>query len=509
MYDVIIAGSGPAATAALSGLPNDARVLIIDAAFPQENKKSSALDELLAEGRAKEILGDRFEYLEHLGLDFPPHPKLRGSKNSAINKNGRLAIFYDSNGTQVNEVRSSSFRGGFSQVWGAQLYRYTQSDLNFVGNWPVQVTDLQQHYEWLESKIKDLGFTLDSNPQINAAFLSENSKLLLKRASGAKSRLLAEPSRVGIRREDKYGNPSSAMNKADFIEPHGEDVFTSNSLLSDLLLRNKMSSIEEGATLETWDEKGGEVKIYFRDKNGKNRVEKSKNLILACGTLETSALVLEHENQLDYPLPFVDHPPFLLPVLSIRTAFSKFPKFTFPVQLSLSLKSHPRDVAISFYSPTGVLRSELLKDIPLDVRLATKVLPVILPMLGVLQVWQTAMKASANEFFVRKDRTIAIHYQDEQPTSEFNGLIRALAKLGFITSRKLLKKPIPGWGFHYAGTLPMRADPSLFETHIDGRLWNSKRVFVVDGSVLPSLPPLNHSLTLMANARRIASGIKI
>jgi len=43
---------------------------------------------------------------------------------------------------------------------------------------------------------------------------------------------------------------------------------------------------------------------------------------------------------------------------------------------------------------------------------------------------------------------------------------------------------------------------------MDGRLWNSKRVRVIDGSVLPSLPAKNHTLTLMANAARIADKVQ-
>jgi choline dehydrogenase-like flavoprotein len=50
----------------------------------------------------------------------------------------------------------------------------------------------------------------------------------------------------------------------------------------------------------------------------------------------------------------------------------------------------------------------------------------------------------------------------------------------------------------------MRHQPSHFETHVDGRLWDSQRVRVIDASGLPSLPAKNHSLTLMANAARIA-----
>ena len=53
----------------------------------------------------------------------------------------------------------------------------------------------------------------------------------------------------------------------------------------------------------------------------------------------------------------------------------------------------------------------------------------------------------------------------------------------------------------------MKIKPEEFETFTDGRLWNSERIRVADASVLPSLAAKNHSLTMMANAARIAKEI--
>ena len=57
---------------------------------------------------------------------------------------------------------------------------------------------------------------------------------------------------------------------------------------------------------------------------------------------------------------------------------------------------------------------------------------------------------------------------------------------------------------HYAGTLPMRERPGLYETDREGRIGGVDGIHIVDGTVLTALPAKSHTLTIMANADRIA-----
>ena len=57
---------------------------------------------------------------------------------------------------------------------------------------------------------------------------------------------------------------------------------------------------------------------------------------------------------------------------------------------------------------------------------------------------------------------------------------------------------------HYAGTLPFSDDPQPFTLGTGGRLAGTRRVFVADGSGFRYLPANGLTLTLMANAHRIA-----
>jgi hypothetical protein len=65
----------------------------------------------------------------------------------------------------------------------------------------------------------------------------------------------------------------------------------------------------------------------------------------------------------------------------------------------------------------------------------------------------------------------------------------------------------PGRSYHSGGTFPMRARPRKFETDVLGQPVGLDRVHLVDASVFPSVPATTITLTVMANAHRIATQV--
>ena len=82
---------------------------------------------------------------------------------------------------------------------------------------------------------------------------------------------------------------------------------------------------------------------------------------------------------------------------------------------------------------------------------------------------------------------------------------RALRKLGCIVPPGMSHVRPMGASVHYAGTLPMRAEPAPRTTAPDGRSHDFENLWLVDGSTFPFLPAKNLTFTLMANAARIAA----
>jgi choline dehydrogenase-like flavoprotein len=87
-------------------------------------------------------------------------------------------------------------------------------------------------------------------------------------------------------------------------------------------------------------------------------------------------------------------------------------------------------------------------------------------------------------------------------------LRRNCQSLGFSPITPMLKIGDHGQGAHIGGTFPMRDIPGPFESDVLGRPYGAQRVHLVDGSVLPSIPATTVTLSIMANAYRIASEVR-
>jgi choline dehydrogenase-like flavoprotein len=83
---------------------------------------------------------------------------------------------------------------------------------------------------------------------------------------------------------------------------------------------------------------------------------------------------------------------------------------------------------------------------------------------------------------------------------------RALRRLGAWALWGSLSHAPPGADAHYAGTFPMGAE-GMAGSNILGELNAIPGVHVVDGAALSDLPARHCTLTIMANADRIARGI--
>ncbi|MBB5192465.1 choline dehydrogenase-like flavoprotein [Silvimonas terrae] len=77
-------------------------------------------------------------------------------------------------------------------------------------------------------------------------------------------------------------------------------------------------------------------------------------------------------------------------------------------------------------------------------------------------------------------------------------------QLGVLMIPGSFKPGALGSCIHYAATFPMRANPSDMETDPLGQLARLPGVYIVDGASLSTLPEKSHTLTIMANADRIA-----
>ena len=511
-FENVIVGSGPAGVAAALTLDSPGTCLLdvgnrADYKFPHRT-----LSEALSRGAVSDVLGKRWETLGNISHPLNFHPKLR-AEGVRYAFQGEAFDILDQHGRIVVQGRGSFALGGMANVWGAQLLRYTDRDIEEVGQWPISAGELDPYYTALELHIGISG-VIDAM----APFLGRTDHLLPPVPMGDQARhLLQAYSRSNTRIPLVIGRPRLAVltqafqgrrpceySGTEFFSPAQTGVYSPLVTLEVLTSHGNITQLTEHK-LVSYSEFAEHVDLDVEVLQTKERIKiRTKHLLLGCGTIQTAKMVLLANQRPGWSLPFIDHPPTLMPIFIPRCFGGSEPSRLYPIQLIGALNGPINRDMISFYSPIGMLWSDLIPDIPLPLNVAKSILGSIWSSLMVAQIWEPSINGERNRLTVDDQGNISITYGDTKPYSNMKEFLSSLRLLGGYSMASLASSPPPSWGFHHAGTLPMRNRPNVFETHVDGRLWNSKRVRVIDGSVLPSLPAKNHSLTIMANSARIA-----
>lgn len=517
--DYVIVGSGPSGVAAALTLEGQGTCVLDVGEEPSSTFPFVSLREALDSGRVSELLGSRWEMLANLAWTGRCHPKLRAAAVKHATQ-GELFQVFGSEGELLVRGRGSYAVGGMANAWGAQLFRYTEADLSDVGGWPITISELERHYAELEAHIGISGQHDDM-----ASFLGLSGELLppvptvpaadyllgrygKKRGSRRLAGLRLGRPRLAVLTRPHRGRAAYDFGETEFFSTGHEGLYTPRHSLAALRERGQINYLGRHK-LVAFREYTEYVEIETEEVRSRQRKSlRTRHLLLGCGTIQTARLVLLSRGEAGRSLPFIDHPPTLLPVFFPARFGSQLPDRSFPIQLVGTLEGKGARDMISFYYPGGMLWSDLLPDIPLPIDAAYSVLGVLMGGMLVAQTWEPSHPAPGNRLRLESDGTVRIDYVERHPYSKLSILLSALRTLGGFSLRRLASMPPPTWGFHHAGTLPMRLDPGPFETHTDGRLWDSRRIRVIDGSVLPSLPAKNHSLTIMANAARIAKQVK-
>jgi len=508
----VIVGSGPAGVAAALILDQPGTCLLdvghrTDYEFPYRT-----LPEALSNGAVRDILGRNWETLVNISYPLNLHPKLRaqGVRHAF---QGEVFEVLDQLGRLIVQGRGSFALGGMANVWGAQLLRYTDRDIAEAGRWLIGAAELGPYYSLLEAHIGISGvcdamgpFLGDTERLLPPVPMGDAARHLLQVYNSNKTHIplvIGRP-RLAVLTQAFQGRMPCEYSGTEFLTPAQTGVYSPLVTLDVLKSHGNITQMTQHKLL-TYTEYADHVDLEVEILRTKEKIQiRTKHLLLGCGTIQTAKMVLLANQQPNWSLPFLDHPPTLLPIFIPRCFGRSEPSRLYPVQLIGVLSGLINRDMISFYSPIGMLWSDLIPDIPLPLNAARSILSSMWSSLLVVQIWESSTNGERNRLTVDQQGKISIKYSDIKPYSNMAKLLSSLRLLGGYSLASLASSPPPSWGFHHAGTLPMKASPSLFETHVDGRLWNSRRIRIIDGSVLPSLPAKNHSLTIMANSARIA-----
>jgi choline dehydrogenase-like flavoprotein len=418
----------------------------------------------------------------------------------------------------------SAAYGGLTNVWGAQVMPFSRSTF---ADWPVDYATMEPHYRAVlesipyaaeeDSLAENFPLVIEGQclPPLaprTAAVLANVSKheASLRRLGVAVGRArLAFQSRACVRCGlCMTGCPYSLIYSA--------------SQTFDRLRREHRIRYHEGL-LAVEVGQAEDVPYLIAKDVGTGAFERfeADRIYIGCGAVGTTRLVLSSLNVFDQDIEMRESAQFVIPMASrIPTPDPRGAhEFTLnQFNMTVSLDDKALDISqIHFYPHNdalvdalpSVLRSRLGSPI------AGHLLRRLTVGLGYLPSWESpAMRVRITKPSKTTDLPGIIVSGDQQ-SAFANSMFRQVALRMLKVAPKLDLWPVlpmaflsaPGKSYHFGGSLPHRLTPvdGPLTTDLQGRLRQWSRVHMVDASVFPTVPATTFTLTIMANAHRIAT----
>ena len=244
---------------------------------------------------------------------------------------------------------------------------------------------------------------------------------------------------------------------------------------------------------------------------------------LACGAVGTTRLVLSSLGIFDQDVELAESAQFVVPMVSLRpvpdpTVVSEFTLNQF--NMAVTLDDIGLDVAqIHFYPHNPAMEDALpgLLRSPMGRPLGVQVLRRLTVGLGYLPSWEspklrmrvTPPDTGGGPAGIRLSGDERVAAGNPMLRSVTRRMLRAAPRLDLWPVVPMASMSAPGKSYHFGGSLPHRTAPADGPITTDrlGRLAAWSRVHVVDASVFPTVPATTFTLTIMANAHRIATGV--
>ena len=516
LYDFIIVGAGPSSVSAAWPLVKSGKkVLMVDAGADQISSESQnnsfSLLSLRDGSHGNFFQGNDASKLITKGFSSP---KLRASGED-FNQYLEINKLDPNNFTLTGLVGA----GGLSRIWGAACSCYDDYDLI---NSYVKYKDLLPSYIEIARRIGMSGNNsssiasfigdqlplqgaLEQTPLIkkllssygtkknsNGFLMGETLTAVTSKALGSRGACLGEMRCMwGCPHQSIYSAKSDVQQLLSFANFE----FKQNVVVDDLIRSESNDWIVAGVKVGS----GKRVSFF------------GKKILLGMGTFATTRLIMKTFLPKEKNLRVLHNPAFsgamLIPSFVGRQLPSRGyggSQLCFKIPLSAS---DPQEYAFGLVFDAASLPAyDLMRHMPFTRNGAINITRSLLPGLIVLMVY---MPPSLSDSYVSLDHDDRLKIQGNYGS----GFPKVYAKCVSLTKsffRKLGAYSLPGSFKPYSPGAEVHYGCSLSSNDLvskDGELVMAKGIYAIDGSSLPTLTAKSHTLTIMANADRIARGL--
>jgi ferredoxin len=522
----LIIGSGPAAAGtalALSGDPTE-EITVVDIGHRLDPHRQRIVDRMAAvapDGWDEEDV--TFVQAQPVGAGGKGLPQKR-SYGSAypfedVGQLSEVLGVGHANGSVV-----SGAYGGLSNVWGSQVMPFTSATFS---SWPISLEEMESHYRAILSEIPYAAeedalarhFPL-IGPAAGLPPLAPRSLAVLDAFDRHESFL--DRNGVTVGRARLAFNAPSCVRCGLCMTGCPYSLIYSAAQTFDRLRNDRRVAYHDNLLALEVGQVGDVPYVVTRDlRSGDHCRFEADRIFVGCGAVGSTRLVLGSLNLFDENIELAESAQFVVPMVSRRPTPDPRERGEFTLNqfnMAVSLDEEWLDVAqIHFYPHNAALVDAL--PAPLKTRLgepiANQLLRRLTVGLGYLPSWESpAMRMKITAPSGSNDLAGIVVSGDERGAAG-NQMFRRVARRMLIAAPKLDLWPLipmaflsaPGKSYHFGGSFPHRASPADGQLTTDrlGRLAAWSRVHIVDASVFPTVPATTFTLTIMANAHRIAT----
>jgi hypothetical protein len=423
-----------------------------------------------------------------------------------------------------NRYPISGAFGGFSNVWGAQIMPFSRATID---QWPINYDELTPHYRSILAQIPFAGIPDDYEelfPLLGEPTplppLAPNSQAVLdhygRRREWVRSRgVTAAAARLALRAREcvlcnncltgcPYHLIYSASHTFQQLLRAGAVDYRPG------LLALRVGEGADGAWVEVKDLSTGEISRISGDR-----------VFVGAGGLGSTRLALNSARPGVRTLELGESVQVVLPFLSRRAGPDVHDVHTFTLNQFNLLVEYGRaglDMAhFHLYPFNPAFEDALPGPIKRSPRLTRAILRRTSAALGYLPSWDSPRLRLEISPALGEGRLPAVVLSAiPNPRTKtalarvFSRLLAVGPALDLYPALPAMSVSGPGKSYHFGGSfphVPRAPREGALETDTLGRLAEWDRVHLVDGAVFPTVPATTFTLTVMANAHRIASTV--
>ena len=431
--------------------------------------------------------------------------------------------------TEESPFHYSMARGGMSNVWGASILPNRAAD---ISDWPIRLEDLEPHYRAVlgfmpsTSVADDLAALLPTytdraealHPSQQAGeFLDDLGKA---RGSLGRARIYFGRSRLAVTASGDADRPGCVYCGRCLYGCPYELIYSTASTLHRLIDEGKVAYLDRHLVEKVVPVAGG-VTIFARDLRRNEMVRfEGERVFVGTGVLPTAWITLNSIEAFDEPVEMLDSQYFIYPFFRARrTPGVETEALHSLAQAFLEIDDPAVSkhlVHLEIFSYSDFLKRALLET-PLRFFLRNPwIADQMFGRLLVVQGFLHSNDSGRLRITLHKDAAGKPRLRVEPQPSRGAWLASVKAGLKLAANAWSLRGlPVvpalqfaaPGRSYHSGGTFPMRAQPGRFETDTLGQPTGLERVHLIDASVFPSIPATTITLSVMANAHRIATRV--